>query len=184
MEGTEEISCLQIKPGEIGLIKEAPTKRWLDGQKIWDARYKNDAKKVMKSKAHYEAKVEKMLKNALAQGLVHDKSTAEMSEDETLREVRSGTMRKSSIGEIQSERRWGPLDLQGERPPATAIAGRRDSVTSLNPCFSSPFINSLLLARSSRPLEEDYLPHCTCNAQDCTETQAYGSGSCCARSQR
>jgi len=37
-------------------------------------------------------------------------------------------VRKSSVGKIQAERRWGPLDLADERPPPTAIAGRRDNV--------------------------------------------------------
>ncbi|KAF9534722.1 hypothetical protein CPB83DRAFT_211167 [Crepidotus variabilis] len=132
MEPQEEIPALHLQTSQIGIIKEAPTMRWLDGQKVWDKKYKSDTKKVLKQKSKNEAKVEKMMKNALDQGLIHDQTAVGTPIDEAQREMREETSsnhlkRSSSVGEIQVERRWGPLDLYDERPPATAIAGRRDT---------------------------------------------------------
>jgi hypothetical protein len=36
MEPREEMSVLAIKPAQIGIIKEAPTIKWLKGQEEWD----------------------------------------------------------------------------------------------------------------------------------------------------
>lgn len=53
----------------------------------------------------------------------------------TARETSSVTLRSTTSeksiavdGIIQTERRWGPLDLEDERPPPSAIAKRRDTV--------------------------------------------------------
>ena len=146
MEPPTEIPALNLQPFQIGLIKEAPTLRWFDGQKIWDKRYRRDTQRVLKQRAKCEAKAERLLKNAFDQGFVHDDASVnnravEMGaviirdgdldqnaqQDASLRTSRR-LKRSSSVGEIQSDRRWGPLDLYDERPPATAIAGRRDTV--------------------------------------------------------
>jgi hypothetical protein len=142
MEVPEEIPALTLHPLQIGLIKEAPTLRWHDGQKIWDKRYRKDTQRVLKQKAKWEARATRLLKYAFDQGFVHDDANVNRQETEidakdqhaehdpelTLRRPRRKLKRSSSLGEIQADRRWGPLDLYGERPPATAIAGRRDTV--------------------------------------------------------
>ncbi|KAF8969460.1 hypothetical protein BDZ97DRAFT_1653726 [Flammula alnicola] len=125
MEPIEALEALNIQISQIGLIKEAPAQRWRDGQDKWDKRFSKKAKKVVKKKAKYEAKAARLLENALDQGFVHQ-SHGSLTEHEHL-VAKSSASRKTSMGEIQADRRWGPLDLENERPPATAIAGRHDT---------------------------------------------------------
>ncbi|KAF9057965.1 hypothetical protein BJ165DRAFT_1424900 [Panaeolus papilionaceus] len=127
MEPPEEIPVLQIKPAEICLIKEGPTLRWNEGQQMWDKRFAKRTARILKKKAKHTAEAERVIKNALDQGLIHkleenhlDKPTA----------TEKGHRRTGS-GVIQIDRRWGPLDLQDERPPPTAIAARRDTPEAL-----------------------------------------------------
>lgn len=129
MEPPEEIPVLQIKPAEICLIKEGPTLRWNEGQQMWDKRFAKRTARILKKKAKHTAEAERVIKNALDQGLIHkleenhlDKPTA----------TEKGHRRTGS-GVIQIDRRWGPLDLQDERPPPTAIAARRDTVSTVWP---------------------------------------------------
>ncbi|KDR83943.1 hypothetical protein GALMADRAFT_686758 [Galerina marginata CBS 339.88] len=121
MEPPEALQALQLKASDIGVIKEAPALRWAEGQRKWDERYSRNSKRVLKQKAHYEAKAEHLVKNALDQGFIH-KSHGGPVGDPPMPWTTS-----TSVGKIQPDRRWGPLDLQDERPPPTAIAGRRDT---------------------------------------------------------
>jgi len=130
MEPRENLQALKLTPCQIGVIKAAPAQRWNDGQKKWDERFSANTKKVLEQKAYYEAKAERMIKNALDQGFVHRSHGRPPEGDEFPGKASMDT----SIGRTQTDRRWGPLDLQNERPPATAIAGRRDTV---GPCLSS-----------------------------------------------
>ena len=146
MEVPAEIPALKLKPFEIGIIKEAPTQRWHDGQRIWDKRYHKDSQRVLKQKAKCEAQAERLLRHAFDQGFVHGDQEAvgaNRSRDgggeqdaRTGQDLAIGPMKEAKklrkttpIGKIQADRRWGPLDLNDECPPATAIAGRRDTVS-------------------------------------------------------
>jgi len=142
MELPEEIPALKLKPSQIGIIKEAPALRWLDGQKTWDKRYHQAGLKALKKRAKYEAKAAKLLKKAFDRGFVHhDKNVnSKMATDVDYDGDNSHTgdhgeptkLKKSTVvREIQPDRRWGPLDLYNERPPATAIAGRWDTVGTM-----------------------------------------------------
>ncbi|KAI0772028.1 alpha/beta-hydrolase [Trametes elegans] len=122
MEPVEEIEALRLKPHEIGLIKEAPVRRWLSGQEAWDKKYKRTADHVLRRRRHYEAKANRLLEHAKEQGLIHDEIRPQQSRLST-----GGSISSGSIGEVQSDRRWGPLDLKDENPPPSAIAGRRDT---------------------------------------------------------
>ncbi|KAF8914168.1 Alpha/Beta hydrolase protein [Gymnopilus junonius] len=126
MEPKEQLQALQLKPSEIGVLKEAPALRWEEGQKKWDKRYARSAKRVHKQKAHYAAKAEKLVRHALEQGLIHKPEGRREEVDHSLSRTTT-PLRRKSLGEIEQDRRWGPLDLDDERPPATAIAGRRDT---------------------------------------------------------
>jgi hypothetical protein len=48
MEPPEEIPALRIPPSQVGLIKEAPVRRWLRGQGMWDERFKRRSKKAFR----------------------------------------------------------------------------------------------------------------------------------------
>lgn len=121
MEPEDQIPALQIRPSEIGLIKEAPTMRWLQGQEEWDKKYRRSAKAAIKQRKKLEVKSEEILAHARAQGLLLVGDS----------EPQVADVRQSRLTDraIQPDRRWGPLDLENERPPPTAIAKRRDTVS-------------------------------------------------------
>lgn len=127
MEPREEIEILRSRPQTIGLIKEAPVKRWLTGQEMWDKKYKHAALKVIARRRQYERKAERLLKNALEQGNIHMNDTRPQPKH---RESQS-SMASIPSGEIEPDRRWGPLDIADENPPPSAIAGRRDTTEAV-----------------------------------------------------
>ncbi|KAG5652411.1 hypothetical protein H0H81_005059 [Sphagnurus paluster] len=126
MEPPGEIEALNLPPGQIGLIKEGPTRRWLEGQEEWDKRFRRSAKKVNKRKLKLEAKAARIISNARLQGLILDKDATTGNLQESISRVSH-----SNIDRIQEDRRWGPLDLDDERPPPSAIAKRRDTPEAL-----------------------------------------------------
>ncbi|KAF5387616.1 hypothetical protein D9615_000559 [Tricholomella constricta] len=125
MEPPEEIPALNIRPGQVGLIKEAPTRRWLDGQEQWDKRFKRSAKRAIKRRVRLEAKAERILDNARLQGLIISGETTPQEKSTSI------GLQHNKPDRIQDDRRWGPLDLDDERPPPSAIAKRRDTPEAL-----------------------------------------------------
>ncbi|KII94934.1 hypothetical protein PLICRDRAFT_33764 [Plicaturopsis crispa FD-325 SS-3] len=130
MEPKEEIAALQLRPAEIGIIKEGPCLRWAAGQEKWDKRYKHSAQRVIKKRKRNEAEAKRMLANARDQGLLlaHDPPSTPVRRPTTLTVASSSS---SVPGAIQGDRRYGPLDLAEENPPPTSIAKRRDTKESL-----------------------------------------------------
>ncbi|KAG2060090.1 alpha/beta-hydrolase [Suillus hirtellus] len=125
MEPKEDITALQLRPSEIGIIKEETLFKWLEGQEEWDRRFKYRATKVMKNRKTIEANAKSIIKKARQRGL----SLAGESDDL----VEMPIVGRSNVvyGAIQEDRRWGPLDLVDEQPPPTAIAARRDTREAL-----------------------------------------------------
>lgn len=137
-----EPEALRIPKDGIGVVKAAPVKRWLTGQDAWDAKYKRTAKVVEKERAGWEKKALEVMKRA---GLSEDEVKAVWKqktqgargkggepspEDTALDQVKSlQTDETDSAREerMRTGRRWGPLDLAGEIPPPSAIAGRLDT---------------------------------------------------------
>lgn len=130
LEDEHLLQALQVPIEEIGKIKSGPVSRYLTGQELWDKKYKRTAKKVDKERAKNEARAQAMLEQAAREGLLE--SMPEVTEEKRAMQER---------GE-QSESKWfqdgwadlaafGPLDLQGEVPPPSAIAGRRDTPDAL-----------------------------------------------------
>lgn len=135
MEPKSAIPALQMRPSKIGIIKERPVRRWADGQNAVDKKYRRAAEKVIKKRRKLEAKAERMLADAREQGLLLENDSIYRKEGAEAK--RKGVKRADSGGDsilstisrrIDVDRRWGPLDLQNERPPPTAIAARRDTV--------------------------------------------------------
>ncbi|KAJ6628840.1 hypothetical protein B0H10DRAFT_1989479 [Mycena sp. CBHHK59/15] len=114
MEPLEDMSILNLEVAEIGIIKEAPTIKWLKGQEEWDRKYRKNAERAIRQRQKNEEKAKRLIANAREQGLLLVKNSA-----------------MTTGGTIQVERRWGPLDLDEERPPPTAIAKRRDTPEAL-----------------------------------------------------
>lgn len=129
MEPSERLAALQLGASEIGLLKEAPALRWAAGQDEWDRVYSKNAKRVLKQKARNEEKAKHMLQNAIEQGFVHTSYGGPNQNDHVVVKSERPLRKRTSLGKIQADRRWGPLDLEEERPPASAIAARRDTVS-------------------------------------------------------
>ncbi|KAJ7498735.1 Alpha/Beta hydrolase protein [Mycena latifolia] len=125
MEPREEMPVLALKPAQIGIIKEAPTIKWLKGQEEWDKKYKKTAQSAIRQRQKNEEKAKRLLDNARDQGL--------MLVSECGPEITAvvSTSAHTTDGTIQADRRWGPLDLEHERPPPTAIAKRHDTPEAL-----------------------------------------------------
>lgn len=132
MEPSEAISALCLEVSEIGLIKEGPALRWAEGQNEWDRRYSKKSQRVLKQKAQNQDKAAQIIRNALERGFVH------VSHDQSVvyphaspPQVGKRLRKRTSLGTIQIDRRWGPLDLENECPPPSAIAARHDTVGQL-----------------------------------------------------
>lgn len=172
MEPAEDMAALRIKPGTVGLIKEAPVLRWYAGQDGMDRRFASHARTIVRRRRKVELRVERMIAEAYEQGLIHtgdaappeagnvnanghtrgggdssapDFPSAPSGTDSVgaLRPKRKTVVRVASADthmstfsvdtvsgsvKIDEFRRWGPLDLESDRPPPSAIAGRRDTV--------------------------------------------------------
>ncbi|KAG6869341.1 hypothetical protein C0993_000094 [Termitomyces sp. T159_Od127] len=118
MEPPHEIKALRLLPEQVGITKEAPIRRWLEGQRKWDVRFEYVAKKVIKRRVKIEASASRLLENARVHGLLVGNP----------HHLQRSSTSESKIGVIQEDRRWGPLDLDEERPPPSAIAKRRDTL--------------------------------------------------------
>ena len=101
MELAEEIEALRLRPQEIGIIKEKPVRRWLEGQDKWDKKYKRTADRVIRKRRHYEAKAQRLLDHAREQGVIHNELKPQTSR------VSLTDGGGSQLGEIDSQRRWG-----------------------------------------------------------------------------
>jgi hypothetical protein len=148
MEPAEEIPALCVPPDRIGLIREAPVRRWLHGQGMWDEQFKRQSKKVFEKRREFEEKAEQIIRHATRQGLVVNSGASKARESHVpaggsggeqddvrpmarpqggLKDSRS----TSTTGIIDEDRRFGPLDLDDENPPPSAIARRRDTVSRI-----------------------------------------------------
>ena len=131
MEPKDEVPALRLHPSEVGVIKEDPVRRWLAGQEKIDRKFKRSAERVMKKRKKLEAKAEKMLADARDKGLVLHGDGGRIQGDVQRADRGASNPSISSVDServIDEDRRWGPLDLEGERPPPSAIAKRRDTV--------------------------------------------------------
>jgi hypothetical protein len=148
MEPPEEMPNLRIPPSQIGLIKEAPVRRWLLGQTMWDERFRRRSKKVLEKRKKLEEKAEKIIRHATGQGLVvntgegdawvfgeqaGEGGTDEQDNARPMAQPQGGRKSSRSVltttGIIDENKRYGPLDLDDENPPPSAIAKRRDTVS-------------------------------------------------------
>jgi hypothetical protein len=111
LEAAELIPALQIPSDEIGIVKDTPAKRYMEGQSRWDKTFGRTAATVAKRRQKYRDKATALINAAKDAGLLDESGTP----------VRAPT-------EDEPHPRWWPLDLHSEKPPPSAIAGRTDTV--------------------------------------------------------
>lgn len=109
MEDEDEIACLHIPVGELGLIKEDPVRRWLAGQEQWDKKYRRNALKAERKRAHYKKKAADLIEKARSNGLKFDQDTSENGTPKN--PPLSATLSRTSVGEVVSDRRWGEFHV-------------------------------------------------------------------------
>lgn len=123
MEPPSDIAVLQVSCEEVGLIKEIPVKRWLAGQQEWGEKFKHSAERVERKRRKTEREAGKLMRNL---------------EERRQQQQEPPPSPTSSAGDPGGEnvRRWGPLDVEHENPPPSAIAGRRDTVGFVTNLYS------------------------------------------------
>ncbi|KAH8922706.1 hypothetical protein BT69DRAFT_219503, partial [Atractiella rhizophila] len=52
LENTSQIRCLNLDPEDIGIIKEGPVRRYLDGKKDWDQKYRRVYLRIQRKREH------------------------------------------------------------------------------------------------------------------------------------
>jgi len=138
MELESALSILRIPPSKIGKISESPVVRWLTGMQLYDKKYKRAFGKASRDRERNQVAWEGVLEHARKVGVPVDEWVEGEGEVEMGRRGAEGENQDPDEGEMDGERghwvesrRWGPLDLKHERPPPTAICGRRDNIDSI-----------------------------------------------------
>ncbi|GAA5832209.1 hypothetical protein JCM11251_004280 [Rhodosporidiobolus azoricus] len=153
MEPIEEMSALQLDREDIGLIKEAPVKRYLAGRAIWDKKFRRVAQKVQnererhlkKSMREEATRITKRVselakqqngKNGSSSSArpVHLDPTdpnapvapAQVTESPEPLDIPGAGRRRASTAEVPIGLE-GVWDLHGENPPPSSLAGRKDT---------------------------------------------------------
>lgn len=147
LEPVSEIPCLQIKPEDLGVIKEGPVKRYLAGKALWDKKFKRAYKRVDKEREHHlhrsmreeTSRIKRRVKDAALHTVrsrpgEQQKPNDVRPESEIRRTDSPEPMsngKKDSKGKGRSDgeddRFEGIWQLHGERPPPSSIAARKDT---------------------------------------------------------
>ncbi|KZV93411.1 alpha/beta-hydrolase [Exidia glandulosa HHB12029] len=112
VEDDSEFPVLEMSREDIGIIKTAPVQRWLTGQALCKKKFCKTLVDVMKRRRKCE--------NQVAALLVKSQQLGILSEDGT----------PVVFGE-RKEARVTMFDLEDDRPPPSAIAGRHDNPDSI-----------------------------------------------------
>ncbi|WVQ77836.1 hypothetical protein IAR50_007531 [Cryptococcus sp. DSM 104548] len=136
------IPALQIPSEKIGLIKEGPAMRYINGQTLWDKKYKKVGERVEKKRRRNLNEAKKVAERGGEdrgfEGVVREVMKAE-KEKSVQGKANKGKTKKKVAGDgdeaWESEAEEGENGdsswswdwaLQGEAPPPSAIVSRRD----------------------------------------------------------
>ncbi|WVR06766.1 hypothetical protein IAU60_003801 [Kwoniella sp. DSM 27419] len=130
LEPASELSGMQMPLDEVGYIKEGPAMRYLNGQALWDKKYRRAAKTVQRKR-------EKNLKIAHKEGGKIGREWIKRAEkDQQKKPDKSKHHRRGDEHGSQSEggedldvadQSWSwTWALNGEAPPPSAVVSRRD----------------------------------------------------------
>lgn len=132
LESEEKLQAINLfveHPEQIGVIREGLVKRYLEGQNLWNSRFKRTLKKVEKHRAANEETCAHILRVAQAKGRIRElDGRTGLRGQRDPREWVVEREKGGSEAEWVDEARFGPVDvaLAGENPPPSALAGRRD----------------------------------------------------------
>ncbi|KJE02943.1 esterase/lipase [Cryptococcus gattii NT-10] len=141
-----QLQALTMPPEEIGKIKEGPAMRYINGQKLWDKKYRRTAERVKKRReknllqAHKAGeKVGKRLEGVVRESMRAEK--AKKRKERIKKKVKGKKLDEEDEDESETESsvKDGPTTvgtsmtwtwaLKGEAPPPSAIVSRRDFVS-------------------------------------------------------
>ncbi|QRV97947.1 carbohydrate esterase family 10 protein [Ceratobasidium sp. AG-Ba] len=122
LEPESELAACTMDLADIGAINAAAVKRYLEGQALWDEKFKSTIKSIAKERAkHLElARKEGRKSIAALHGALANGSPSRKSEDDTGSASSSMTFLGSSTWNMS----WA---LDGENPPPSSIVSRRDT---------------------------------------------------------
>ncbi|KAK4057569.1 hypothetical protein OIO90_001214 [Microbotryomycetes sp. JL221] len=134
LEPEKDIDCLNLNPEDLGIVKEAPVKRYLAGKAIWDKKFKSVADRVqrerednlrksMKEEAtRITERMKKVRKNHEIPSVVTSNQDSPSSPLSPIQQVVSPQRMDSRDEQVR-----GIWDFRGENPPPSSIAARKDT---------------------------------------------------------
>lgn len=141
-----QLQALTMPPEEIGKIKEGPAMRYINGQTLWDKKYRRTAERVKKRREKNLLQAHKAGEKVgrRLEGVVRESMRAEKAKKrkERIKEKVKGKKldeEDEDESETESSVEDGPTTvgtsmtwtwaLKGETPPPSAIVSRRDFVS-------------------------------------------------------
>ncbi|BGP04824.1 hypothetical protein JCM10049v2_000626 [Rhodotorula toruloides] len=143
MEPEEQMSMLKVDKEDVGLIKEAPVKRYLAGKAILERKFRRTYKSVQKERerhlkksmreeaARITKRAKELAKQHSGQGSNSPSSRPNPDAVDPARPPRTDSPEPLD-GHGESESAFaglgGAWDLHGENPPPSSLAGRKDTL--------------------------------------------------------
>lgn len=135
LEPESDLDAMTMPSTEIGMVKEGPALRYIEGQAIWDKKFRHTRKRIERHRRrnlhkarHHDAKT-----------LSERWSKFRESESEVSSDEDPHTWQDRNADQIPLDVSWAwQWALGGEQPPPSAIVGRRDLVSTLNRNLQQP----------------------------------------------
>ncbi|KAK4055202.1 hypothetical protein OIV83_000482 [Microbotryomycetes sp. JL201] len=129
LEPESELECLNLNPEDIGVVKEAPVKRYLAGKTIWDKKFKSVAEKVQRER---EDNLRKSMREEASRITERIKKARKHNEHPHVLDNHPSTSHEQVVAspdpmDSPEQHVRGIWDLHGENPPPSSIAARKDT---------------------------------------------------------
>lgn len=133
MELEKDIQACCMHSNDIGLFKEGPVKRYLQGKAKWDKKYSEKKIKDRRTKnVKRAAKEESKRQQSRAKRLA--KRAASKASGQNSQSIVTEEEEATASVEEEEQGTWAHID--GERPPPSSIAARRDTTDALEMAYS------------------------------------------------
>lgn len=124
LEAPEELAALQLSPAQVGVIKEGPIKRFLEGMRLADRRYAKLHERIRQERVEHVRSAETQESKRLRAALQRLGSTRRHE----LEQLDEGDAGEDDLEDLLRLR--GPWALS-ERPPPSSVVGRKDTAEAL-----------------------------------------------------